>query len=443
MKFIKALYLGTPFFWATGGFIFLFIIGQYFPFVYAVSKVGLLLFIGVFIIDGVLIFLPKEGVAGRREVADRLSNGDHNPIQISLQNNYPFLIRLKVIDEIPFQFQVRDFLLSYRLKEKEGKTYQYTLRPVKRGEYSFGVLNVYVGSILGLVVRRYRFDNDKNVKVYPSFLQMRKYELLAISNRLTEAGIKKIRRISNNNEFEQIRDYVQGDDIRTINWKATARRSSLMVNQYQDEKSQEVYSLIDMGRTMKMPFEEMTLVDYSINASLVISNIAMYKQDKAGIMTYSKQVHSFLPAERKKFQMMKIMDVLYNQDTGFEEADYEKVYAHLGRNVKKRSLLLLYTNFEGMSSLQRQLSTFRAIARNHLLVVIFFKNTEIRQILEEKPNNLEGIYVKTIAEKFEYEKRQIVKELHKHGVHSILTAPKDLNVNVINKYMELKAMGLF
>src|SRR5690606_37930882 len=126
-------------------------------------------------------------------------------------------------------------------------TLTYTLRPVKRGAYHFGAVNIYAGTNVQFIRRRFRFSQNKTVPVYPSFIQMRKYELLAISNRLTEFGIKKIRRIGQNREFEQIKEYVVGDDYRTINWKATARRGTLMVNTYQDERAQQVYAVIDKG----------------------------------------------------------------------------------------------------------------------------------------------------------------------------------------------------
>ena len=166
------------------------------------------------------------------------------------------------------------------------KTISYFLRPVKRGEYSFGAVNVFASSPIGLVSRRYQFSQNKMVPVYPSYIQMRKYELLAISNRLTDTGIKKIRRVGQHTEFERIREYVPGDDYRTINWKASARKSHLMVNNYQDERSQQVYALIDKGRAMQMPFNGMSLLDYAINASLVISNIAIKKSDKAVLITF-------------------------------------------------------------------------------------------------------------------------------------------------------------
>ena len=313
---------------------------------------------------------------------------------------------------------------------------------MERGEYNYGYINIFATTSIGFLSRRFRFEKNMNIPVYPSYLQMRKYELLAISNKLTEAGIKKIRKISNNQEFEEIRNYIKGDEFRTINWKATARRNKLMVNQYQDEKSQQVYSIIDMGRTMKMPFEGMTLLDYAINASLVISNIAILKKDKAGLITYSKEIHNMLAASRKNTQMSKILQMLYKQQTDFQEANHELLYTTIRQKITKRSLLLIYTNFEGLTSLQRQIQFLKRIAKSHLIVVIFFENTEIKSILQKTPHSVEDVYIKTISEKFIYEKRQIVKELKKYGIHSILTEPKNLTVNTINKYLELKARGL-
>jgi len=185
---------------------------------------------------------------------------------------------------------------------------------------------------------------------------MRKYELLAISNRLKEYGLKRIRRIGQSQEFEQIREYVEGDDIRNVNWKATARRhNQLMVNQYTDERSQRVYCVIDKGRLMKSPFEEMTLLDYSINSSLVTSNIVVKHHNKAGLITFSNTIDNFLQAENKKGQMLKIMDMLYAQKTDYLETSFEQLYAFSRRQLTRRSLVILYTNFQTISGLRRQL----------------------------------------------------------------------------------------
>jgi uncharacterized protein (DUF58 family) len=279
------------------------------------------------------------------------------------------------------------------------------------------------------------------VPVYPAFLQMRRYELMAISNRLTEAGIKKIRRIGHNLEFELVREYVAGDDVRTINWKATARKVQLMVNQYQDERSQNVYSLIDKSRVMEMPFQGMTLLDYAINASLVMSNIALRKSDKAGLLTFQDKVNTFLPASRSNRQLATILEVLYNQKTSFREADFSAVYSQVRSKINQRSLLLLFTNFESIYGMERQLPFLRSLARYHLLVVIFFENTELNTLISQPARSTREIYHKSIAEKFALDKKLIVKTLTQNGIHTILTSPEKLTVNTLNKYLELKARG--
>jgi len=251
-----------------------------------------------------------------------------------------------------------------------------------------------------------------------------------------------VRRLGHQLEFDQIRDYVTGDDMRTVNWKATALRAKLMVNQYRDEKAQPVYSLIDMGRNMKMPFGGMHLLDYAINASLVISNIAMLKQDKAGILTFNTSISGFLPADRKNMYVLRIMEMLYKQETNFQESDFEKLYAFVSKRIRQRSLLILYTNFESRVSMERIKPVLLRISRSHPLLVVFFENTEINSLLSMKSNNAEEIYTKTIAEQLVEEKRQMVKELNRYGIFALLTAPEKLNVNLINRYLEFKAKGV-
>jgi uncharacterized protein (DUF58 family) len=265
---------------------------------------------------------------------------------------------------------------------------------------------------------------------------------MAISNRLTEVGVKKIRRIGHNMEFELIKEYVAGDDVRTINWKATARRNQLMVNHYQDERSQQVYSLIDKGRVMQMPFNGMSLLDYAINACLVISNIAIRKSDKAGLITFQNDIGTTLPASRSNRQMASIQEVLYNQKTGYRESDFSTVYGHIRRKITQRSLLLLFTNFESLYGMQRQLAFLKNLNKQHVLVVIFFENTELSSLTSAPASQVKEIYYKAVAEKFAFDKKLIVKELQQAGIQTILTPPEKLTVNTINKYLELKSRGM-
>ncbi len=442
MRLVREYYITSKFLLIAIIIVLLFFFGYFLPILFFIAKIFLIAFVTIILLESAILFTNKKGVFAERVLAERLSNGDENEIKIILTNNYAIKIVVKIIDELPFVFQIRDFEINAEIEKTTTKIFNYNVRPVKRGEYQFGVLNIYVSVLLNIVARRYRFEQNKTAAVYPSYIQMKKYQLMAVSDRLVEVGVKKIRRIGRSLEFEQIKEYVNGDDYRTVNWKATARKKQLMVNHYVDEKSQQVYSIIDMGRTMKMPFDKMSLVDYAINASLVISNIALLKQDKVGIVAFNNKVTSVLPAERNSLQMKKIVELLYSQQTDFLESDYEKLSAVVKSKIKQRSLLLFYTNFESANSLKRQLKYFKSLASSHLLIIIFFKNTGLDKILNSKPNSLEEIYHKTIAEKFSFEKKVIQKELSMMGIQSILTSPQDLSVNTINKYLELKARGM-
>ncbi|GGI22985.1 DUF58 domain-containing protein [Pedobacter mendelii] len=438
-RYYTNLFLTDRLFTALGFCVLLFILKFFFKWLGDIPEIVTGLVFLLFLLDVVILYRNKKGVEAHRITSKRLSNGDDNPIQIELKNQYGFGVKLHVIDEVPFQFQLRDKDFKLQLQSGSIKSIHYNLRPTKRGEYDFGFIRVYTGSPIGLVNRRYNFDGAKVLPVFPSFINLGQYELMAISHHLTEFGIKKIRKVGQSVEFDQIKNYVGGDDIRTINWKATARKGGLMVNTYTDERSQNVYCIIDKSRVMRMPFESLSLLDYAINASVALLKVAMLKQDKAGLITLSETIGSVILAERKPAQLGHIMQVLYKEKTRYLESNMEALYSTIRSVIKQRSLVVFFTNFESLSALQRQLPYLKKISKYHLLVVVFFENTELKSLSIEPAKDVEGIYHKTIAEKFIYEKKQMALELNKYGILSILTSPQKLTINVINQYLALKA----
>ena len=236
------LFLGSGYAFAP-----LFVVGQW----------ALVALIALVSADGFLLY-RTNAIQAERHCADRFSNGDENEVAIRVENSYPRPVSLEIIDEIPFIFQQRNINFRIQLQANEGKTISYRLRPTQRGVYSFGRIRVFVTGRIGLISRRYTCGEPLDIKVYPSYLMLHQYELLAMNDNLTELGIKRIRRVGHHTEFEQIKEYVKGDDYRTINWKASARRHELMVNVYQDERSQQIYNVIDKGRIMQQAFRGMT-----------------------------------------------------------------------------------------------------------------------------------------------------------------------------------------
>ncbi|MTI88883.1 MAG: DUF58 domain-containing protein [Balneolaceae bacterium] len=442
LRFIQQLYLSKRFFQVLAGIAFTFLLGYFYPALGGLAEILFMVFVILAVVDYALLFRIKTPFTAVRKVPRRLSNGDENPIQLKVSSRYQFGVDVEIIDEIPYQFQMRDFKLHEHLDSRQHRVFTYSIRPTQRGEYDFGNIHLFATSPIGFVLRKYSIQAGCKVPVYPSFIQMRKFEMYAISNRLSDIGVKRIRRVGHTMEFDQIKEYVRGDDVRSINWKATARTNELMVNQYQDERSQQVINAIDLGRVMKMPFNGLHLLDYAINTSLVISNITLIKEDKAGLLTFSNDESTVVKPAKKRTHIQRIQEALYKLETNFLESDYERLLIALRKQIKQRSLVLLYTNFENISAMERQLPYLKRIARDHLLVTIFFENTELTKLINENPSNIQQIYTKTIAEKFSFEKKQIVKALNQQGIQTILTPPKDLSVNAINKYLELKARGL-
>ena len=439
--FFKSLYLNDIFFGGIALLSFLGVFAFIWPAFFVIVQLSVIAFIVFFAFDLVLLYKTKAGLIIERTLPEKLSNGDDNSIVINVKSNYTFDTIITIIDEIPIQFQVRDFEKKSTLRALDEIKYTYQLRPTERGEYHFGCTLVYVKSKLGLISRQYNTHKGHTVKTYPSFIQLKKFDFISLNFFNPILGLKKIRKIGNSFEFEQIKDYTQGDNIKDINWKATAKKNSLMVNQFQDERSQQVYSIIDKGRVMKMPFNGLSLLDYAINASLVISSVVLRKHDKAGLFSFSKDTKNFVAAERRNSQMNLILESLYNVDTDFFESDYSNLYGTVKRKINQRSLLLLYTNFESLDAVHRQLKYLRAINKNHVLVVVFFENTELEKMTKMKATSVQEVFDKTIANQFAFEKKLIVSELNKYGIQTILTAPHNLSIDVINKYLEIKSKG--
>jgi len=433
----------TKRFYIIGGAVVALLIGGYFYLPLFIAGQILIAILSLAVIaDAVLLYSRRRAVDAERYCAPRFSNGDYNDVRIIVESACSFPVNLEIIDEIPVVFQRRDILFRVRMPAHGRETVHYKLRPVRRGEYGFGHIQIYISTPLGLLQRHVRRGAPIDIAVYPSYLMLHQYEFMAIHNNLAELGIKKIRRIGHNTEFEYIKEYIKGDDYRTINWKASARRHFPMVNIYRDERSQQIYSIIDKGRIMQNAFNGMTLLDYAINASLVLSYVAIRKEDKAGLATFAEDFETFIPATRQSGQLQRLLDSLYREQTVFGESDYSSLYVHVNKYISKRSLLIIYTNFDTITGISRQLDYLRQLSRRHVVLVVFFEDVEMKAFATRRPTALENYYQQVVTDKFIFEKHHVSAKLRQYGIYSLLTEPEHLSVNLINKYLEMKARGM-
>ena len=429
---LRLLYLGGP-------LSILALIAQFVPWllypVIAVFWMGIILAV----LDGVLLIKTGSSVTCSRTMAERFSNGDENEVALKLVNDLGLKLHVKLMDHVPAQFQMRDFVLQRWIRPGSVELMSYQLRPKERGAYEFGDIVLLVHTELGLLTRKINAPAATTVKVYPSFVGLDQIELKAISSRINQVGLKRTRRIGESIEFDTIKDYVIGDDPRHINWSSTAHTGKLMVNQFVDERSQDVYCIVDKSRIMKLPFQGLTLLDHSINASLALMTVVQKRDDNVGLMTFEQHTDTFLKASKGARQTYRLMEALYREKTSFGEPDHAELMIAVKRHINQRSLLLLFTNFESTSSLERQLPYLKSMANKHLLLVIFFRNTELDDLIAQNANATREIYEQIIARQMLMEKLAMKKMLNQAGILSLYTSPEHLNIAVINRYIEIKA----
>ncbi|MEO1655392.1 MAG: DUF58 domain-containing protein, partial [Bacteroidota bacterium] len=255
MRLFRDTYLSNRFFMAWSLIIILFILGFPFSLFMPLGQTALVFLLALLVAELFVLYRIKNPIEAHRKIPPLLSLGNDNPIHLDFENRSTLNLSLNIIDELPIQKQERNFKLGLKLKPGQKERLTYRFRPLSRGKYAFGEIRIFASALLGLIERRVSIKASEIAKVYPSILDMKKYELAAVSQISSSFGFKKIRRIGHSLEFEQIKEYTRGDDFASINWKATSRSNRLMINSYTDEKSQQVYCILDKSRYMKMPFQ--------------------------------------------------------------------------------------------------------------------------------------------------------------------------------------------
>lgn len=442
MIILKNIYLSRLFFTLFFAAVLLFALSSVSEWLFYPAQIMLLSLAGITLIDVILVFSSAKPLQFKRKVNERLNLGDRNVVELQITNTTNQPISFRLYEGFPVEMQERNLSFFTILAAGKKKVFSYEFTPKQRGDVYFTSPVFIISSLFHLAMRRYEVPCEKKIGVYPSVLQLKKYELLVFHQQKINSGIKRIRRLGNNSEFEQIKNYVQGDEIRTINWKATSRTANIMVNKYQEEKSQSVFCVLDKSRSMQMEFDDLSLLDYSINSILVLSNIMLRNGDRTGLITFSDKMGIQLPAEKSQGQMRFIMEALYNQKTEFKEPNYELLYQSIRRTIKTRSLIVLFTNFETEAAMNRALPILRKINQKHVLVTVLFQNSDLETLALQKPETMREVYQTIVAEQMSELKSKIALQLRQNGIQTVLTLPENLSIQTINKYLELKAKGV-
>lgn len=402
----------------------------------------------------VLLYTKMEG---ERMIAQKLDLGERNFVKLKVEIKRGWIKSCYTIDELPAEFRCSNDTQTMERDEDGCFVSSYTLFPTRRGAYKLGRMLVFA-TLLGLVERRFVIEKmGRGVDVYPAFSRLREKEQQARSMTVENMGIHKRQLPTNQTEFQDIREYVIGDDIRAVNWKATARAGKIMVNNYEDERSQNIYNIINCGRVMHRTFGGLSLEDYAVNASLLVSYSAMNTEnDNVGLFTFGPTGIDYLPSRCGQLQLKNIMKQLYSLETEYGEGDLEELCLRVDRYVQRRSLMILHTDYATLGALERDLPLLRRLSQRHCLVVVMFLDKELENVSERKNKarnaafdavnavNTEKIKVSelvegSIASNLVQQKLAISDKLQQLGIHCVLTYPENVSFSVVRKYIELKA----
>lgn len=397
------------------------------------------LMLAVFLIVDYIITPGKKDIEVERICDNKLSMGGENRIIISIRNNSDYPLNITALDEIPTYMRFKEEVVKVRVlphSESEGR---YVVVPEKRGEFIFGKVHIKYNGVLKLCSKKYQYDVTKSYKVYPNLRDLSKYGFRILNKNHMIQGIKKVKGYRGGTEFESLREYNEGDDYRKINWPATARANKLIVNTFEPEKNQQIMIMLDSSRVMNSEIEHIKKLDYSVNASFLLADVAIRKGDNVGVMVFDSSVKRYVKPGKGSGQFQLIAENLYNVEENFVTADYKGALNYLNQNQKRRCLLCIFTELFNVQEAISLSTALKSMARHHVPLVITIKDMRLYETADMVPKNSENIYLKAASLRLTEEREKIQKVFHDSGIGVIDVPPDKLSVETVNKYLQMKA----
>lgn len=403
--------------------------------------IGYLVAVAALVVADYVVTTKPAELEAERINDTKLSIGAENLITVLLANRSRRPLTFQLRDEYPYQFVADAVTLDGVIAPYDIHEARYHVRPLQRGDYSFGDINLRYRSMLRTFVRQARYPATAPVKVYPNVLDVRKYDLLARKGLLFELGLRAARIFGTGTEFERLREYNADDEFRRINWKATARRGKPIAAEYETERSQYVMSVIDTGRLMRPPIGDLAKLDYVINTALLLSYVATLKGDHVGLLTFADDVGTYLAPKRGRGQFYRMLEGLYNVQFEPVEANYGQALAYLGVKQKRRSLVILFTDLVTLDAAKPLIANMARLAQRHLPLCVVISDPNITRLAAQPPRDSDAVYQRAVAEMLIDERQVVLDTLNRSGVLTIDVPADKLSVSVINKYLELKGRG--
>jgi uncharacterized protein (DUF58 family) len=397
------------------------------------------LFLGLALVDFLLAREVKLKVW--REVPHKLSVGAPNRIDLHVVNGAARDALVKVRDDVPEEFGAQPAELELLVRHGTRARVTYRATPSKRGKFGFGDVHVRVRGPLGLMWHERTFSAAQQVSVFPDLRGASRLLLSGAALDLVNLGLRQLRRDGRGTEFARLRDYAQGDSVREVDWKATARRTRPVTRVMESERSQSILICVDAGRSMAARVDGLTKLDHAVNAALFLAFVAVRNGDRVGLVVFSDEVKAYLAPSSGRAQYRKIVDTLYSARPHLTYVDYLALFKELSVRLTRRSLLCVFTDFLDEDQAGTMVYPLRRLARRHVPLCLSVKDTALSGLLRTPPPGPEEAFQHAVASELLFEREQMKARIGQEGVQMIDVHPEELSLAAVNRYLEIKARG--
>ena len=393
-------------------------------------------------IDAKLSHLP-QGFHATREFSGRFAMGGETEVKLNIQNASPRAVSLRLKDEYPPQMIINGAReATLHVEPHSSATLIYSLTPPRRGRFQFGYTALRFRSRFNLVWRDARGAEPATVKVYPNLRRAREAELKALGARSMVSSYRKTSWRGEGREFESMRDYVRGDELRHISWTATARRGKLTTRQYQIERDQTILVALDAGRLMTARIEQETKLDSAVHATLALFTAAARAGDNAGLVVFGRRIKSYLPPSRGRDHIDAALESLYAVEPEMIEPSYPHAFEFIAANSKRRSLVVLLTDLVDEEGSKELLTSLKLLRPRHLPLVITIADRDLKAVVQEPPSSVRELFTQSVAEEIIHQREAALRMVESSGGLALDVTAASLAPALLETYLRVKERGL-
>lgn len=388
-------------------------------------------------------FSRSGTVTVERRAATVFSVGRANPVTLELRSSIARRVTVELVDDLFDGAETAELPFRVELGPHARTEARYHVTPAVRGSHTLGAHHLRFPSRLGLWTRQLRIDARHELRVYPDVEAVRAYELLAKTDRL--AGLRSSNKRGGETEFERLREYRQGDEYRSIDWRASARTRKLVAREYQLESNQSVVFALDAGRMMTAELDGLSSFDHALNATLMLTHVASRAGDHVGLVAFSDELLGFVPPGGGPRAARKIVQASYALLPSLVESDFDELGRTVGVRLRKRSLIVLFTSVVDEVAASSLLRLVKGLTTRHLPLVVMMRDLGLEGLALGSASATDataGLYERAAAAELLVERDRLLRELRQRGALVLDVAPGELSPQLVRRYLDLKARHL-